>query len=92
MLTEPDTAYGDIALEWSADRKRIYFIRRRQEGQREWNIWSLSVADGSVKQLTDLKGRNGFMNRDFATDGKYLYFTWDQEVGDIWVMDVEREE
>jgi hypothetical protein len=23
-----------------------------------------------------------------ATDGKYLYFTWRGDMGDIWVMDV----
>ena len=26
-----------------------------------------------------------------ATDGKYLYFTWRQDLGDIWVMDVVQE-
>ena len=24
----------------------------------------------------------------FATDGEYLYFTWEETLGDIWVMDV----
>jgi len=23
-----------------------------------------------------------------STDGAYLYFTWEQDLGDIWVMDV----
>jgi hypothetical protein len=23
-----------------------------------------------------------------ATDGKYLHFTWREDAGDIWVMDV----
>ena len=27
-----------------------------------------------------------------VTDGEYLYFTWGQELGDIWVMDVEWDE
>jgi hypothetical protein len=26
-----------------------------------------------------------------ATDGEYLYFTWEEDFGDIWVMDVEWE-
>ncbi len=25
-----------------------------------------------------------------ATDGIYVYFTWRQDVGDLWVMDVVR--
>ena len=24
----------------------------------------------------------------FTTDGRYLYFTWREDDGDIWVMDV----
>ncbi len=56
------------------------------------NIWSLSVADSSVRQLTDLKGRSGRLGRFFASDGTYLYFNWGENTGDIWVMDVEREE
>ncbi len=26
-----------------------------------------------------------------ATDGSYLYFTWQDDLGDIWVMDVVQE-
>jgi hypothetical protein len=26
-----------------------------------------------------------------GTDGKYLYFTWEEDFGDIWLMDVEWE-
>jgi hypothetical protein len=26
------------------------------------------------------------------TDGEYLYFTWREDHGDLWVMDVERGE
>jgi hypothetical protein len=25
-----------------------------------------------------------------ATDGEYLYFTWSEVIGDIWVMDLVR--
>ena len=56
------------------------------------NIWSLSVADGSARQLTDFSGRPGILGRNFATDGTYFYLTWVEDSGDIWVMDVEQEE
>ncbi|MCG8607678.1 serine/threonine-protein kinase, partial [bacterium] len=78
-------------LLWSTDRKQIYFIRWTDADGTK-NIWSLSVADGSVRQLTDFRGHRGLMGRRFATDGIYFYFTWREETGDIWVMDVEREE
>ncbi len=75
-------------LVWSGDRTHIYFIRQVENNR---NIWSLSISDGTVQQLTGFKGRYGELGRYFATDGKYLYFTWSENLGDIWVMDVERE-
>jgi hypothetical protein len=26
-----------------------------------------------------------------ATDGRYLFFTWEEDLGDLWTMDVERQ-
>ena len=78
-------------LRWSADRTEIYFFSLSGDN-RILNIWSLAVADGSVRQLTELQGRHGRFARQFANDGTYLYFPWVEESGDIWVMDVEREE
>jgi len=44
-------------------------------------------------QFTDFKGkpRGNLGCMSLATDGKYLYFTWEEDFGDIWVMDVEWE-
>jgi hypothetical protein len=42
--------------------------------------------------VTDLTGRRGNLDRwSLATDGEYLYFSWGEELGDLWVMDVVRE-
>jgi hypothetical protein len=42
--------------------------------------------------VTDLTGRRGNMDGfSLATDGESLYFSWGDELGDIWVMDVVRE-
>ncbi|MCH8957392.1 hypothetical protein IIA28_19070, partial [candidate division KSB1 bacterium] len=76
-------------LRWSSDQTQIYFIHSFDGAV---NIWSLSVADGAVRQLTDFSGRYGRLGRSFTTDGTYLYFTWLEHTGDIWVMDVEQEE
>jgi len=75
-------------LRWSANKAEIYFMNNLDEAV---NIWSLSVADGALRQLTDFSGRYGRLGRGFSTDGTYLYFTWLEHTSDIWVMDVEQE-
>ena len=67
---------------WSPDSREVYF-RRSQ------NYWALSLDDGSERQLTALGGRQGSTTDDNGkTDGRYLYFAWRADQGDIWVMDV----
>ncbi len=93
LLTEPDLELiAPDDLRWSADKKHIYFHHFRDSWLGAMNIWSLSVADGSTRQLTDFSGQPGILGRAFAADGTYFYFTWVETTGDIWVMDVEREE
>lgn len=42
--------------------------------------------------MTHFQGRSGgLVGIARATDGTYLYFTWEESVSDIWVMDVVRE-
>ena len=71
----------------SADGAAIYFLSNR-------NPWVLSLQDHSERQLTDLEGRQGYMyffpgeGAEYAPDGRFLYFSWREDVGDIWVMDV----
>jgi serine/threonine protein kinase/Tol biopolymer transport system component len=41
--------------------------------------------------LVDLRGRRGSVGvYGTPTDGKYVYFVWTEDTGDIWVMDVAR--
>jgi TolB protein len=63
----------------------IYFIGG---DERSGNLWELSTTEGTERSVTDLSGRNGSTSSGIATDGKYLYFTWQESLGDIWVMDV----
>ena len=58
-----------------------------------WNFWEVPAEGGVERQLTDLAVKPGgdWLARP-ATDGQYLYFTWREDVGDIWVMDVEGNE
>jgi hypothetical protein len=52
------------------------------------NLWKLSLVDGKASPLTRLDGRRGNLNYYFARDARSLYFTWREDEGDIWVMDV----
>jgi Tol biopolymer transport system component len=52
--------------------------------------WRLSLTDGKTSQLTKLDGPRGRLGWVFSADDRYLYFTWYDDEGDIWVMDVGR--
>jgi Tol biopolymer transport system component len=54
------------------------------------DLWSVSLADGTVSRLTKLEGRRGRLGYYFAADDRNLYFTWYEDEGDIWVMDVAK--
>jgi len=39
--------------------------------------------------MAELSGRRGrLMSGALAVDGRYLYFAWEELIGDLWVMDV----
>ena len=73
---------------WSPDGKEVFF-----EGieDKAGNLWAVSVEGGVERALTDFSGKRGSLAR-LATDGEYLYFTWEEDLGDIWVMDVVTDE
>jgi len=76
-------APGDLVYPiWSRDGRAVYFLDRN-------DVWIVPAEGGEVRKLTDLSGKRGSMAREcLATDGKYLYVTWLEDAGDIWVMDV----
>ena len=74
------------AATWSTDGQRLFVWKR---GAQSANIWSQSVRDGSMRAMTDLAGKYGVeWSFDLAADDNYLYFAWQEDIGDIWVMDV----
>ncbi len=78
---------------WSPHGKEIYFVRPTDIATDiNANIWAVSLEDGREYPVTDFSGRHGSLFRhSLATDGDYLYFTWEEDLGDIWVMDVVQE-
>ena len=70
---------------WHTDGQRIFVWKR---GEQSANIWSQSMRDGSTRAMTDLAGKYGGGFSALAADDNYLYFAWQEDIGDIWVMDV----
>ena len=72
---------------WDPDGDSIYFSGRSQGRSNEY--WEVTVADRTERLVADLSGKPGIQGGfACATDGEYLYFTWEEIIGDIWVMDV----
>ncbi|HEY7923520.1 MAG TPA: protein kinase [Vicinamibacteria bacterium] len=72
-----------IGPRWLGDQ--VYFNGAHE---REGNLWRVSVVDRRERPMTSLVGRRGTLGiMQPATDGRYLYFSWRDDLGDIWVMD-----
>ncbi len=57
------------------------------------NIWAIDVETKKARPITNLTGRPGGLGQiALATDGAYIYFTWMEDIGDIWVADVVHED
>ena len=69
---------------WSAEAEAYFFAGSKE---RAGNIWALSQA-GIEYPATDFVGRPGELGWGLDSNGEYIYFTWWEHVGDIWVMDV----
>jgi eukaryotic-like serine/threonine-protein kinase len=73
-----------IGPRWYGDH--VYFNGIEE---RAGNLWSVSLRDRRERPVTALVGRRGTLGiMNPATDGKFLYFSWRNDLGDIWVMDV----
>lgn len=71
---------------FSRDGERLLYVGNEE---RAGNLWSVSMADRSDRPITDFSGRPGTLGSwSLATDAHYVYFTWEEELGDLWVMDV----
>ncbi len=76
-----------IYFRWSHDGQTIYSVVRDRK-----DLWSISIDNGGERRLTELNGRRGNLEyQATATDDKYVYFSWQEDTGDIWVTDVVRE-
>ena len=74
-ITERD--WGTPA--WSHDGRTIYTVVRDRK-----DLWSISIDSGAERRLTDFAGRRrNLLGRSTATDDTYVYFSWQEDTGDI---------
>jgi len=74
-------------LIWSADGS-LFLAGRGDEGN---NVYRVSATGRDKRPLTDLRGRRGgLVPNSLASDGRYLYFAWQEDLGDIWIADLTR--
>jgi Tol biopolymer transport system component/serine/threonine protein kinase len=87
---EPELLISDsgLSIRWSPDGEQIYFAEADEK-----NFHAFSMRDRTTRPITNLIGRRGTLGiyQMPATDGAFLYFTWRDDLGDIWVMDVAQE-
>jgi TolB protein len=79
------TAGPGNLLRWSGDGKRIYFLRGQSSDN---DVWTLTVEGRTERRLTRFSQKGGRLGGALASDDRHLYFTWRNNLGDIWVMDV----
>jgi serine/threonine-protein kinase len=72
-------------VKWAPDQRTIYFLG---QGRGAGDIWAASLESGAVRPMTTLAGKRGSLGPvALATDGRALYFTWEERSQDLWVMD-----
>ena len=74
---------------WSRDSQTIYY--KAYDRERQSTIWSVPAAGGPPRLLLrfDDPARRS-LRREFATDGRRLYFTIARDESDIWAMELVR--
>jgi hypothetical protein len=84
---EPVLDQDSRSLVWSPDGDRVFFVARRKG---RGNLYEKEFGRRAERQLTDFAGRPGRLEFLWDTDGRFLYFAWREDFGDLWVMDVDQ--
>ena len=77
------TLRSETQPSWTADGRRL-IVRSAPD-----RISVEDVAGGAARTLVDLSGRRGSLGiYGTPSDGKFVYFIWEENLGDIWTMDL----
>ena len=88
---EPFGTWSHV-IGWSADGATMY-------AHGEGSIWSVASDGKGLRQITAGGGDGrrflgggkpgtGAIPMTLSTDGRFIYFSWAERAGDIWIMDV----
>ena len=84
----PEALYEATVFTLEPGGHWLYFIL-----DRSGTLAAMPMEGGNVRALAKLEDRPGHLGGYALTsDGKYLYFAWEEDLGDIWVMDVVTDE
>ena len=86
---EAESVLGDDSWSviFSPGGDTVFFGARRGD---HGNLYEKEFGSSTERQLTALAGRPGYLGSLDDTDDEFLYFTWSEDHGDLWVMDVEQ--
>jgi TolB protein len=80
------------ACHWTLEGQTIYAYGLGRQSKRGANFWTISLADGSAKPVLDLRGGVKEPLNSLASDGKRLYFPLWERIGDLWMVELLKNE
>ena len=82
LRTYPGVVPDSNPSRLTPDRKTMLFAASGE-------LHALDLDTGAYRRLSDLGERPGSVWDVMASDGEQVWFTWFEERGDLWSMDVE---
>ena len=71
---------------WAPNGRTLYFILPGSEQQ----VLAVNDDGSGERVVATLSGRRGSLGSNgLSTDGRHLYFTWEEDLGDLWTMDAQ---
>ena len=87
QLTDDDWVYI-LPLFWSADGGTIYAYGLGGPDNGGANLWAVSPENGNTRLILDFRGSLKEPSHSLSSDGKRLYFSVWERLGDIWMAEL----
>jgi Tol biopolymer transport system component len=72
---------------FSPDGAKIAFAAQRDG---VWNLWWVSLRDGSERQLTSYRDANEYVRYpDWSLDGRSMVYEYSEITGNIWMLELK---
>jgi serine/threonine protein kinase/Tol biopolymer transport system component len=71
---------------WTRDGSQVVFVGAAAYSG---NLFAVGSDGAGERAVTDLRGRRGtIVANSLAIDDRFLYFSWQEDLGDLWVADL----